>query len=102
MKLNARRAYRALQKIGAPVFERYSDGSQVECGGFKISAEQAGADDWFYPGSKDNAPDGLPWADYWDWGTHNFGVHPLIEGVLQEYGLMSEWEHPGALIVCGD
>jgi hypothetical protein len=81
LKGNYLKAYKALEKIGAPVFVR-SDRPD----GFMISAETGGS-----------GPNGLPWADYYDNCSQPFGVNPAIESILSANKLFSEWENPGAL-----
>ena len=103
MNRNARNAYNALKKIGVPVFDTYSNGAPMESGYFAISGELAGRDDYFYPGSKDYAPDGHEWAEYYSMDFREeystFGVHNLINDILDEYGLYCEWYDAGSLRV---
>jgi len=76
------KAYKALAKIGCPVFVR-SDQPKI----FMISAEDGGS-----------GPDGFPWADCY--GQHGaFGVNPAIDAILSKNGLFAEWENPGGLAV---
>ncbi len=93
MKRNARLAYNALKKIGAPVLD-------ADWGGhFAISAELYGRDDGFYEGHKDLAPGGY-WADYYGEFTGGYPyVAPEIEKILDKYGLYCEWNNPGVLSV---
>ena len=103
MQRNARNALNALKKIGAPVFTEYQGGSPLESGHFAISGEWAGRDDYYYPGSKDSAPDGMPWAEYYSedyqerWSR--FGVHNAINDILDKYDLYCEWYDAGSLRV---
>ena len=97
MNRNARNAWNALKKIGAPVL-----GPELGWGGhFAISGEGAGRDDWFYEGSKDYASDGMDWAEYYtedyreEWSV--FGVHKEIIEVLDKHGLFAEWYNAGVL-----
>jgi hypothetical protein len=99
MKRNARNAFNALKKIGAPVL-----GPELGWGGhFAISGERAGRDDYMYPGSKDFASDGMDWAEYYSedyaeaWSR--FGVHNEINDILDDYDLFAEWVNPGVLAV---
>jgi hypothetical protein len=99
MKRNARNAYNALKKIGAPVLD-----PELGWGGhFGISGERAGRDNWFYEGSKDEAPDGMDWAEYYseDYNERysRFGVHNAINDILDDYDLFAEWVNPGVLAV---
>lgn len=97
MKPNAKKAYDALKAIGAPVLD-----PDLGWGGhFAISGEAYGRDDGFYPGHKDNAPDGNPWAYYWgieldpgeNWSV--MGIHKTIVDILKKHGLYSEWVNAG-------
>ena len=103
MKRHARNAFNALKKIGAPVFDKYDNGSPLESGHFAISGELAGRDDYYYAGSKDVAPDGRDWADYYsedykeEWSR--FGVHNAINEILDKHGLYHEWYDGGSLRV---
>lgn len=103
MKANARKAFEALKKIGAPVFDTYSNGTPIEDAHFAISGEAAGADDCMYPGSKCYAPDRMDWAEYYScdyeeqWSQ--FGVHNAINDILDKYGLYCEWYDCGSLRV---
>lgn len=75
-------AFKALEKIGCPVFENYDD---AELGNFKISAEQ----------NSDEC-----WADYYSgmyYPDFVFGVNPKIVEILKKYGLYAQWENPGCL-----
>jgi hypothetical protein len=91
MNRNARNAYNALKKIGAPVL----DPDRGWGGHFAISAEGAGRDDLFYEGSKDLASDGMDWAEYYsedrneEWSV--MGVHREILVILDKHGLFAEW-----------
>jgi hypothetical protein len=93
MKRNARNAFNALKKIGAPVLD-----PELGWGGhFGISAELAGRDDWLYPGSKDLAPGGY-WADYYGEFTGFYPyVAPEIEKILDKYDLYYEWVNAAVL-----
>lgn len=99
MKRNAYTAFKALKKIGAPVL----DPSLGWGGHFAISAEQAGKDDWGYQGARDYAPDGLSWADYYSEDYKEvfsrFGVHNLINKILDDNDLFCEWENAAVLVV---
>lgn len=82
MKRNYRKAFSALQKIGAPVFENED--------GVWISAE-------------DNYDE--IWADYydcymWDHDGWAFGINGKINKILDDNGLFAEWQNPGLLWVC--
>jgi hypothetical protein len=85
MKRNARIAFNALTKIGAPVREAHD-------GHFMISGE-----------SGTDAPDGLPWADYYaeDYNEvwSEFGVNKILIEILKKHGLFAEWYNPGYLNV---
>jgi len=76
MKRNYRKAYNALKKIGAPVFERYDHPDR-----FLLSAEENYTRNW---------------ADYWS----EFGadVDPEVEEICRKNGIYLEWENPGCLI----
>lgn len=79
MKQNARLAFNALKKIGAPVLDTDREGCH-----FRISGEDNGDETW---------------ADYYD-GHYlgwDFGVNPKIEAILEKHDLMCEWENPGVL-----
>ena len=103
MKRNARNAFNALKKIGAPVFDSYRSGAPLESGHFAISGETAGADDYMYPGSKNYAPDGMDWANYYseDYNENwsRFGVHNAINNILDDNDLFAEWYDAGSLRV---
>lgn len=73
-------AYRALKVLGVPVF---TNEDHDKLGNFSINAED---------------PAGLKWADYYVPG-HNweFGVNPALTAVLDQFGLMCEWQNPGCL-----
>lgn len=75
-------AFKALEKIGAPVIEGDDYGSPD---GFRISAEMN---------------DKVIWADYYEgvfWKDFEFGVNPKIVAILRKYGLHAEWINPGVL-----
>jgi hypothetical protein len=92
MKKNARSAFNALKKIGAPVYEGGDWGGEY----FIVSAEE----------NYD-----CVWADYWcenhvevggrgefkDPLLDDFGVNIDINKILDEYGLFGEWINPGVL-----
>mgnify|MGYP003108713635 FL=1 len=83
MKRNYRKAFTALQKIGAPV--------HVNEDGMWISGE-------------DNTDDEI-WADYYDcyhWNHDGWdcGVNGKINKILNDNGLMCEWQNPGLLWIC--
>ena len=103
MKANARKAYNALLKIGAPVFAEYNNGQPIENAHFAISGENQGADDYMYPGSKNYAPDGRDWAEYYSEDYREeysrFGVHFAIIDILDEHDLYCEWYDGGSLRV---
>lgn len=103
MKRNARNAFNALKKIGAPVFDSYDSGAPLESGHFAISGENAGGDNYGYEGEKGYAPDGMDWADYYseDYNENwsKFGVHNAINEILDEYDLFAEWYDAGSLRV---
>lgn len=73
-------AYRALKVMGVPVF---TNEDHAKLGNFSISAEE---------------PSSAQWCDYYAPG-HNwvFGVSPELEAVLNQFGLMCEWQNPGCL-----
>ena len=79
MKRNYRNAFNALEKIGAPVFER---------------------DDCLFISAESNYDE--IWADYYDrYGSlDDFGVSKKINAILDKYGLFAEWQNPGCLAVC--
>ena len=78
MKKQFRYAYNALQKLGVPVYER-----EDLNGRFNISAEE---------------PESYKWCSFYDQcGDWDFGVNPVIDDVLNKYGLHSEWINAGEL-----
>ena len=77
------KAYKTLDEMGVPVFNKYSGGGPIEEGRFKISAES----------------DGNYIIDYYMPGVGEFGVDQPICDVLRDNGLMCEWENPGCLCV---
>lgn len=76
MKKEYRKAYKALQKMGVPVFEHWDWED-----GFDISAEREGSQDWL---------------SYWRMADEEwtFGIHPDVNQVLNENGLYAEWVNP--------
>ena len=75
-----RKAYNILKVMGVPVFV---NDDHAEQGNFGINAEAPGAEQWVnYHGN----PPG--WF---------FGVSPIVEEVLDQYGLFAEWVNPGCL-----
>jgi hypothetical protein len=79
MKQNFRKAFNALEKIGAPVFEN---------------------EDGMFISGEDNCDE--IWADYYDcmhWAHDGwlFGVNGKINKILDKYGLFAEWVNPGLL-----
>lgn len=90
MRRNARTAFNALQKIGAPVLEpKVGDSYRAE----------------FYLSGEDNSKE--IWADYWEalvlervnlvtgeieWA---FGINDKVHRVLKANGLFAEWINPG-------
>ena len=98
MQKNAKLAYDKLRAIGAPVFDR-----DDYDGHFMIIGELAGADDYFYPGSKNLTREGHSWAEYYS-EDHlelysRFGVHNDINDILEEYNLYAEWKDCATLNV---
>ena len=89
MKRNARTAFNALKKIGAPVRETDSHGAH-----FSISAEENYDETWadFYEGPSlervDETTGEILWA---------FGVNPKIHNILKANGLYCEWWNAGVL-----
>ena len=85
MTKNHRLAFKALQKIGAPVYER------CDIKNFQISAEGLRSGEY---------DDTILWADYYDGHAipgWNFGINPLIDNILTQYGLHAEWINPGEI-----
>jgi hypothetical protein len=80
----ARLAFSELKKIGAPVLH-FGEGYGGN-GLFAISAEMN---------------DDELWADMYFEGF-DFGVNPIIESILEKYGLFCEWYNPGVLDVYED
>ena len=81
MKRNARAAFNALKKIGAPVIDTGGDwGGEY----FAVSGEEN------Y---------GETWADYYrEFGdTDDFGVSLKVNKILDKYGLFAEWINPGVI-----
>jgi len=77
MKKPYNHAFKALQKMGVPVY--------VWEDTFRISAE---------------AENSYLWADYYDGpsiSSWNFGVNPKIDKTLAKYGLHCDWINPGEL-----
>ena len=97
MKRNARKAFNALKKIGAPVLEPGHGWG----GHFAISGELYGRDNGFYQGHIDQAPDGLPWAEYYSEDYQElfsrFGVHNAINDILDRNDLFAAWINGGVL-----
>ena len=84
MKSNYKKAFIALQKIGAPVYER------CDIENFQISAE----------GISGKYDDSVLWADYFDGhmiADWDFGINPLITNTLAKFGLHAEWINPGEI-----
>jgi len=83
MKTNAKKAFEALKKLGAPVYEGRDWSGEY----FILSAEEWGNGE-------------VIWADYWD-GMNIpgwlFGVNPKVTKVLDKFGLVAEWINPGVL-----
>ena len=83
MNKNARTAYNALKKMGAPL--HIHEGESYH---FLISAEE----------NYDTT-----WADYYAMsdGSYgeldDFGVHHKINAILDKHNLMCEWQNPGCL-----
>jgi len=88
MNRNARKAFNALQKIGAPVFERNDYRAH-----FILSGE-------------DNSDE--VWADYWEAASLEkqlecgkivwaFGINQKVHDILTPLGLYAEWINPGML-----
>ena len=97
MNKQAKKAFTALKRIGAPVL----DPSLGWGGHFAISGEVYGCDDGFYQGSKNYAADGMEWAEYYSTDYQEsysvFGVHNSIRAILEKNGLYSEWINGGVL-----
>ena len=92
MKANARRAYKELVAIGAPVME-----DPWESGHFRISGEMNGVS-----GSMDgHKVVSKMWADYYNemGSDYDFGVHPEINKILDKHDLYCEWCNAGVLDV---
>ena len=91
MKRNARTAYNALKKIGAPVREGWGGNEH-----FSISAESNFCKEY----------NNEYWAEYYvmtDGGFQEimdgFGVNKKITAILEKHGLYAEWYNPGVLSV---
>ena len=88
MRRNARNAFKALTKIGAPVIESKGDWREE----FILSAENN---------------DTTVWADYYhemlkeavvdDKIIHAFGINQKVHDILTKHGLMTEWIDPGTI-----
>jgi|TARA_R110000822_G_scaffold4503_1_gene19380 hypothetical protein len=82
MKANARKAFEALKKIGAPVSEN-----------------DWGYNEYFIISGEDNYPE--IWADYYREfggpGLDDFGVSLKINKILDKFGLFGEWINAGVL-----
>ena len=83
MKAKYEKALKELESLGCPVLPggNWSAGSI-----FEISGE-----------SGKDAPNGLPWADYWAGGCQDFGVNKKVDEVLASAGLFAEWINAGVL-----
>jgi len=85
MERHAKNAYNTLKKMGVPMY--IHEGESYH---FLISAEE----------NYDTI-----WADYYAMsdGTYgdlcDFGINEKINRVLNDYGLFSEWQNPGAVAV---
>ena len=85
MKRHAKSAYTKLKSMGVPMY--IHEGESYH---FLISAEE----------NYDTI-----WADYWAMSDgytcgdqlDDFGVNKKIQAILDDYGLFSEWQNPGAL-----
>jgi len=83
MKRHAKSAYTKLKNMGVPMYIHEGESYY-----FLISAEE----------NYDTV-----WADYWAMsdGSYgdldDFGVNKKIQAILDDYGLFSEWQNPGAL-----
>ena len=85
MKANARRAYNALKKAGAPVFIRDDGPNSAH---FHVSGEEGGKSE--------------NWVDYWNEAAARWGgdtVNPKLTEILAEHGLFGEWETAGSVAV---
>jgi len=94
MKRAGRNAFKALQKIGAPVIESNDYGAHFIISGETNCTGSLNCEDI--------------WADYWEaqnlehinehgeivWA---FGINPKIHAVLKRYDLFCEWINPGML-----
>ena len=89
MKKYYRYAYNALEKMGVPVFNEYSNGEPIEGGRFKISAEYARSFEFL----------DYELAGRTIEGFDDFGVSDKVNEVLSKYGLYGEWENGGCLAV---
>ena len=79
MKAEFKKAYKKLEALGVPLFERTDHPD-----GFFISAEHEGSSQWLnYLEPRK------------DWGFEK--VNPKIREVLEPLGLFAEWENPGCL-----
>ena len=76
MKSIYRKAYKALEKMGVPVYEHVDDN-----GNFSIDAER-----------------GDDWVNQYE-PSFVFGVHPALEDELRKHGLFCEWVNAGRLSV---
>jgi hypothetical protein len=73
-------AYQALKVMGVPVF---TNADNDRLGNFFIDGEARNSDLWInyhFP------------PPHWE-----FGVHPAIESLLAQFGLMAEWVNPSLL-----
>lgn len=79
MKRNARTAFNALKRIGAPVFER------LDVAYFGISAEHENSHEYLdYYGEYRG---GYPW------------ISDKVTAILEAHGLYAEWENAGCVII---
>ncbi len=83
MKKAYTQAFKALKKLGCPVFIHPDAPSR-----FDISAEDENS---------------CFWADYYEgmyYEGWEFGVNPKVGEILRKHGLYAEWVNPGHLRVC--
>lgn len=102
MKRYARQAFNELRKLGCPAKELHPSETS---GHFYIVGELAGRDDYDFPGSRDYAPNGRRWADYYGYEGDAceeylvMGVNRIACEILEKHGLYAEWRDCGTLKV---
>ena len=105
MKRNARNAYKALEKLGAPIYDRQEYGAHFILGGELRDRDDNYFADYWQEELREHLRDVKPGEDTTNLRIINgrvcenpFGIRTDVDAILTKYGLYAEWINGG---MCG-